>query len=261
MKQQIKIEDIPQDFKSILPPRKRAKTKEEKEQRRIERIMRNRKAARQSRERKRQYMESLENKCNIMKQILDKVDLNEILSNNKELLNNYNDYIINDKELPEKQLDSPMESTSSSTLTTTATSDDCMVKPNNKMNTPISDFDIANIHSPLSSTNNSDDNDHDDNDSIDNSFVDFNFEPKVKFDDIEVTDSNNNTNTNNYSTTTTTTNSNGNYTNMLQMQWFQPITPPQVEQLEPIINWEFESNPAVFDYNINSFYRKRIDKL
>lgn len=48
------------DFKSTLPPRKRAKTKEEKEQRRLERIMRNRKAACQSREKKRKYVESLE---------------------------------------------------------------------------------------------------------------------------------------------------------------------------------------------------------
>lgn len=52
--------DIPQDYKTSLPPRKRAKTKEEKEQRRIERILRNRKAAHASREKKRKHVEFLE---------------------------------------------------------------------------------------------------------------------------------------------------------------------------------------------------------
>ncbi|CAI4451439.1 CFF_collapsed_G0017020.mRNA.1.CDS.1 [Saccharomyces cerevisiae] len=47
---------IPTNFKSTLPPRKRAKTKEEKEQRRIERILRNRRAAHQSREKKRLHL-------------------------------------------------------------------------------------------------------------------------------------------------------------------------------------------------------------
>lgn len=46
-----------------LPPRKRAKTKDEKEQRRIERIMRNRQAAHASREKKRRHVEDLEKKC------------------------------------------------------------------------------------------------------------------------------------------------------------------------------------------------------
>lgn len=244
MKQQIKIEDIPQDFKSILPPRKRAKTKEEKEQRRIERIMRNRKAARQSRERKRQYMESLENKCNIMKKILDKLDLNKILANNQDLLNNYNDYIINDMELPEKQIDpsSPIDSNNSvnsntmMNISTPKSSEDENNIINNNQ-TPISDIDIANLHSPLSS-NNSDDNDN--NDSLDNSLVDFNFEPKIKLEDLD-------NNVNNYLTSNSNTNNHSNSinTNILQMQWFQPITPPQVDLIEPTINWEFESNPAV----------------
>lgn len=43
-----------------LPPRKRAKTQEEKEQRRIERILRNRRAAHASREKKRRHVELLE---------------------------------------------------------------------------------------------------------------------------------------------------------------------------------------------------------
>ena len=45
--------------KTALPPRKRAKTQDEKEQRRIERIKRNRAAAHNSRERKRQETETL----------------------------------------------------------------------------------------------------------------------------------------------------------------------------------------------------------
>ncbi|KAG0137725.1 hypothetical protein HOY82DRAFT_647040 [Tuber indicum] len=44
-----------------LPPRKRAKTDAEKEQRRIERILRNRASARSARERKQKEVESLEN--------------------------------------------------------------------------------------------------------------------------------------------------------------------------------------------------------
>ncbi|KAL9627213.1 MAG: hypothetical protein Q9164_007671 [Protoblastenia rupestris] len=46
--------------KTNLPPRKRAKTDDEKEQRRIERVLRNRAAAQSSRERKRQEVEKLE---------------------------------------------------------------------------------------------------------------------------------------------------------------------------------------------------------
>ncbi|ANZ73496.1 BA75_01152T0 [Komagataella pastoris] len=46
---------------SPLPPRKRAKTEEEKEQRRVERILRNRRAAHASREKKRRHVEFLEN--------------------------------------------------------------------------------------------------------------------------------------------------------------------------------------------------------
>ncbi|KAI5298570.1 hypothetical protein KEM55_003232 [Ascosphaera atra] len=47
--------------KTNLPPRKRAKTEDEKEQRRIERVLRNRAAAQTSRERKRLEVEKLEN--------------------------------------------------------------------------------------------------------------------------------------------------------------------------------------------------------
>lgn len=54
------LTELSANFKSTLPPRKRAKTKEEKEQRRIERILRNRKAAHASREKKRKHVEFLE---------------------------------------------------------------------------------------------------------------------------------------------------------------------------------------------------------
>ncbi|TQW01286.1 Basic leucine zipper [Cordyceps javanica] len=46
--------------KTNLPPRKRAKTDDEKEQRRVERVLRNRRAAQSSRERKRLEVEALE---------------------------------------------------------------------------------------------------------------------------------------------------------------------------------------------------------
>lgn len=53
------MSDLP-PITSSLPPRKRAKTQEEKEQRRIERILRNRRAAHASREKKRKHVEFLE---------------------------------------------------------------------------------------------------------------------------------------------------------------------------------------------------------
>lgn len=54
------VDNLESNFKSSLPPRKRAKTKEEKEQRRVERILRNRRAAHASREKKRKHVEYLE---------------------------------------------------------------------------------------------------------------------------------------------------------------------------------------------------------
>lgn len=55
-----------------LPPRKRAKTDAEKEQRRIERVKRNRQAAHNSRERKRQEHEALEEEVMHLKQELER---------------------------------------------------------------------------------------------------------------------------------------------------------------------------------------------
>jgi len=58
--------------KTTLPPRKRAKTEDEKEQRRIERIKRNRAAAHNSRERKRVEAEQLATANEgLLKQIYD----------------------------------------------------------------------------------------------------------------------------------------------------------------------------------------------
>ena len=54
------------DFKVVLPPRKRAKTAEEKEQRKNERVIRNRKAADKSRQRQKAAVAELEVKTNDM---------------------------------------------------------------------------------------------------------------------------------------------------------------------------------------------------
>lgn len=56
--------------KTNLPPRKRAKTEDEKEQRRIERVKRNRLAAHNSRERKRMEVETLQNEKNSLEEQL-----------------------------------------------------------------------------------------------------------------------------------------------------------------------------------------------
>ena len=56
--------------KTNLPPRKRAKTEDEKEQRRVERVLRNRRAAQSSRERKRQEVELLVEKNRLLEEKL-----------------------------------------------------------------------------------------------------------------------------------------------------------------------------------------------
>lgn len=86
------INDIPVDFKSTLPPRKRAKTKEEKEQRRIERILRNRRAAHQSREKKRLHLQHLEKKAWLLEQILAQVKVEELVKNDMNLRVMYDEY-------------------------------------------------------------------------------------------------------------------------------------------------------------------------
>ncbi|KAK1758126.1 hypothetical protein QBC47DRAFT_440624 [Echria macrotheca] len=59
--------------KTNLPPRKRAKTEDEKEQRRVERVLRNRRAAQSSRERKRQEVECLEKRNKELEALLRQV--------------------------------------------------------------------------------------------------------------------------------------------------------------------------------------------
>lgn len=87
---------LPNGKVGTLPPRKRARTQEEKEQRRIERIIRNRRAAHASREKKRRHVEQLEGYAKkleeciahftesqeellaVQKQLVDRLDANEI---------------------------------------------------------------------------------------------------------------------------------------------------------------------------------------
>jgi transcriptional activator HAC1 len=57
--------------KTNLPPRKRAKTDDEKEQRRVERVLRNRRAAQSSRERKRLEVEALEERNKELENMLN----------------------------------------------------------------------------------------------------------------------------------------------------------------------------------------------
>lgn len=66
--------------KALLPPGRRAKTEEEKEQRRVERLLRNRKAAEASRGRKRAEMEGLEKKVVEQARVID-----ELRRRNREL--------------------------------------------------------------------------------------------------------------------------------------------------------------------------------
>lgn len=66
---------------SHLPPRKRARTEAEKEQRRVERIIRNRKAAHASREKKRKHVEQLESYVTVLQ-----AHLNLSLEANRTLL-------------------------------------------------------------------------------------------------------------------------------------------------------------------------------
>ncbi|KAK4190596.1 hypothetical protein QBC35DRAFT_75512 [Podospora australis] len=64
--------------KTNLPPRKRAKTEDEKEQRRVERVLRNRRAAQSSRERKRQEVEGLEKRNKELEAALHAAQLREM---------------------------------------------------------------------------------------------------------------------------------------------------------------------------------------
>lgn len=86
------VNDIPAGFKSTLPPRKRAKTKEEKEQRRIERILRNRRAAHQSREKKRLHLQHLEKKASLLEQILAQAGVEKLVESDEKLKHMFQEY-------------------------------------------------------------------------------------------------------------------------------------------------------------------------
>ncbi|KAL3237634.1 Transcriptional activator HAC1 [Nakaseomyces bracarensis] len=59
------------DFESWMPPRKRAKTEEEKEIRNLQRVLRNRRSSRQSRDKKRRYVAMLEKHCSVMRKVIE----------------------------------------------------------------------------------------------------------------------------------------------------------------------------------------------
>ncbi|KAL3228646.1 Transcriptional activator HAC1 [Nakaseomyces bracarensis] len=59
------------DFESWMPPRKRAKTEEEKEIRNLQRVLRNRRSSRQSRNKKRRYVAMLEKHCSVMRRVIE----------------------------------------------------------------------------------------------------------------------------------------------------------------------------------------------
>ncbi|VEU22366.1 DEKNAAC103591 [Brettanomyces naardenensis] len=65
---------LPNGKIGTLPPRKRARTQEEKEQRRIERIIRNRRAAHASREKKRRHVEQLEMYAKLLEQKIEEFE-------------------------------------------------------------------------------------------------------------------------------------------------------------------------------------------
>lgn len=69
---------LPNSAGVSLPPRKRARTDAEKEQRRVERIIRNRKAAHASREKKRKHVEQLESYVKLLEDNLSNVYQNQL---------------------------------------------------------------------------------------------------------------------------------------------------------------------------------------
>ncbi|KAJ4253264.1 transcription factor that binds to CRE motif [Fusarium torreyae] len=72
--------------KTNLPPRKRAKTEDEKEQRRVERVLRNRRAAQSSRERKRLEVEALEKRNLELEE-----EMNKMREHNMKLMSELNE--------------------------------------------------------------------------------------------------------------------------------------------------------------------------
>lgn len=111
--------------KTSLPPRKRAKTADEKEQRRIERVKRNRLAAHNSRERKREEMEKLQLKNDALKDRMLQMqkqmeamaqELKAFRSGSTPAVSAFDFASI--PEIPASMLSPPMTATASSTLQT-----------------------------------------------------------------------------------------------------------------------------------------------
>jgi len=99
--------------KTNLPPRKRAKTEDEKEQRRVERVLRNRRAAQSSRERKRQETEKLEKRNQELE-----LRLKEVEKANFALLERLKRYERSSGVVPTVSAGSPLEHTLSAQLFT-----------------------------------------------------------------------------------------------------------------------------------------------
>ncbi|KAL3230854.1 Transcriptional activator HAC1 [Nakaseomyces bracarensis] len=80
------------DFDTWMPPRKRAKTEEEKEIRKLQRVLRNRRSSRQSRDKKRRHVDMLEKHCSVMRKIIEelqyKLNIGSLISE-KETWNTY----------------------------------------------------------------------------------------------------------------------------------------------------------------------------
>jgi transcriptional activator HAC1 len=96
-----------------LPPRKRARTEAEKEQRRVERIIRNRKAAHASREKKRKHVEQLESYVKSLELNLSSIYQNQVsLCSKLKSLNNNDLNIVEKINRPEGLLLSDEEESS-----------------------------------------------------------------------------------------------------------------------------------------------------
>lgn len=100
---------------SSLPPRKRARTEAEKEQRRVERIIRNRKAAHASREKKRKHVEHLESYVKALEENLSQMYQNQsmILDHLKSIDSSVNFDLVSIIERPDDLLSSEDENLTS----------------------------------------------------------------------------------------------------------------------------------------------------
>lgn len=215
---------IPDDFKTTLPPRKRAKTQEEKEQRRIQRIMRNRRAARKSRERKRLHMESMEMKLKLYDEIFNSLNIKEQLynSNQLNLLEKLNSCHVSMDEVDDEsgeELSNAKASTAS----------------------PTSLASTSNTLVDLTTTNTTKTNDIQNN-NIEDFFSKIEFPPQ---DNKDISNNNNNLFEFDNSRTETDVSDSSN----LQMQWFEPMNTPEstvsFEMFNSPIDWELMRNPAV----------------